>query len=273
MNNMDTYFKNNANTDYIDQVNKSHFVNKLTDSLFSISNQFNSTFSNSDPEDYIKSFLNDDVVKDFLNSDFIDEFKFFEWLNNEINERIFEFLGIDLKSKELIFTDLNPKEKFIKVYYNIYLNVAVKQQFIVDTFYKIFSYITAKQLEMLEKAIGKSITKNHSKLISKKFKLKSTNYVMDLSEILKDKESIKNIIYNTNLFDKHLQNAVYYKDDMPKQYIYEIFIRNSSRDEMVLFFENVFKFDDNLPICINNIEVYAITNNFEIRRYGDGRID
>lgn len=273
MNNIEVCFTNNANLDYIDQINKSHFINKLTDSLFSISNQFNSTFSNSDPEDYIKSFLDDDVVKDFLNSNFIDEFKFFDWLNEEISERIFEFFGIDLKNKELIFSDLNPKEKFIKVYYNIYINIAVKQQFIVDIFYKIFSYITGKQLEVLEKAIGKTINKTHSKLISKKFKLKSTNYVMDLSEILDKKENIKSIIYRTNLFDKHLQNAIYFKDNMQKQYIYEIFIRNSSKDEMALFFDNIFKFDDNLPICINNIEVYAINNNFDVRRYGDGRID
>lgn len=273
MNNIDTFFKNIDNIDYIDQVNKSHFINTLTDFLFSISNQLNSTFSCPDPEDYIKSFLSDDVIKDFLNSDYIDEFKFFEWLNNELNDRIFEFLGIDVKSKEIVFSDLNPKEKFTKVYYSIYLNVGANQHFIVDTLYKTFSYLTSKQLEILEKALNRNISKKHSKLISKKFKLKNTNYVMDLSEILTSKEDLKNIIQNTNFFDKHLTNSVYYKDDIPKQYLYEILIRNSSKDEICLFFDNIFKFDDNLPICINNIEVHAININFDVRRYGDGRID
>lgn len=271
MNELSLCFKNLENMDVSDSIRKSHFVDTLTDSLFSISNQLNTTFSKTDHTDYIKSFLSDESNREFLSSEFIDENKFLDSFIRELNERVFEFLGIDISSKKIIFQDFPSKDIIKKIYYASYLNVVLKQDLIIKVLYTIFSYITSKQLEQIENVLGRKIEKKYSKLISKKYKLRNTNYIMDLNEIITCKEDISKIILNTNLFEKHLQNGIYYTDSMPIDYTYEIFFRQASRDEIDTLFRNLFKYDENLSNCINNIEVYAINRNFDIRRYGDGR--
>lgn len=264
-------FKNLENMDHIDSVNKTHFLNSLIDMLFNISYQLSSTFTKSDREDYLKNFFSDPIVMQFIHSDYVETSLFIEWLSNELNNKFIEFLGVDVKAKDIIYQDLTLNEKIANIYYETYLKIGLNQSFIVKILYNIFSYLTPKQVENIENILGKKIEKKDSKSISKKFKLKSNNYVMDLREIIIDSKTMKEIILNTNLFDKHLQNTIYYNDDIKKQYLYEIFIRNASKYEIASLFENLFKFKENIDICINNIEVYAISNNFEVRRYGDGK--
>lgn len=261
-------FKNNDNMDHIDIVNKTHFVNSLTDMLFNISYQLSSSFSKSDREDYLKNFFTDPIINQFIHSEFIDNSLFVEWLINELNNKFFEFFGIDIKSKELVYQELSKNEIIANIYYESYLKIGLNQSFIIKILYNIFSYLTTKQVENIENILSKKIEKRESKSISKKFKIKSNNYVMDLREIIKDAKTMKELILNTNLFDKHLQNTIYYNDEIKKDYLYEIFIRNSSKYEIATLFENLFKFEENIDICINNVEVYAISRNFELNRYG-----
>lgn len=263
-------FKNVENMDMVDQVNKSHFYNTLTECLFNVSQQLNSTFSTLDKSDHIKDFFNDDVNKEIMTSDFFDMNIFKEFLIIELNKLYIEFLGVDVLNKKYVFDNFDLDEQFSKVFYAMYLSVAVKQSLIVKVLYNIFSNLNSNQIHKLENILGRSIEKEHiSNKEAKKLNLRSTNYILDLNSIIKTNEDLSKIILNTNLFRKHLDNTMYYSDEIPTNYTYEVLFKEASDYEIEMLFNSLFKSEDNIQICINNIQVYGIQHSFEIFRYGD----
>lgn len=258
----------NITTDY--SVMQSAFLDNLYDSLNGLRKQFNLTFQNYDMEDYVKSFFLDENNKIFISSDFIDENQFYHTLIDTFEEYFNIFLGISLKDKENdIDGSLSVIEKFNKIYYNSYLNLVLTQRFIEQIFYLSFSNLTSRQISQIESLLNKKIDRTETKKISKKYKLKSNNYIMDLQSILINKESVVDIIKNTSIFDKNLFNMIYYKEDMPKNYVYELIIRLSSKYDLESLFKNLLKNDENLNILINRVEVYAMNKNFSYNIYDE----
>lgn len=258
----------NITADY--SVIQSAFLDNLYDSLNGLRKQFNLTFQNYDMEDYVKSFFLDENNKIFISSDFIDENQFYHTLIDTFEEYFNIFLGISLKDKENdIDGSLSVIDKFNKIYYNSYLNLVLTQRFIEQIFYLSFSNLTSKQISQIESLLNKKIDRTETKKISKKYKLKSNNYIMDLQSILSNKEAVVNIIKNTSIFDKNLFNMIYYKEDIPKNYVYELIIRLSSKYDLESLFKNLLKNDENVNILINRIEVYAINKNFSYNIYDE----
>lgn len=258
----------NITTDY--SVMQSAFLDNLYDSLNGLRKQFNLTFQNYDMEDYVKSFFLDENNKIFISSDFIDENQFYHTLIDTFEEYFNIFLGISLKDKEDdIDGSLSVIDKFNKIYYNSYLNLVLTQRFIEQIFYLSFSNLTSRQISQIESLLNKKIDRTETKKISKRYKLKSNNYIMDLQSILINKESVVDIIKNTSIFDKNLFNMIYYKEDMPKNYIYELIIRLSSKYDLESLFKNLLKNDENLNILINRVEVYAMNKNFSYNIYDE----
>ena len=258
----------NITADY--SVIQSAFLDNLYDSLNGLRKQFNLTFQNYDMEDYVKSFFLDENNKTFISSDFIDENQFYHTLIDTFEEYFNIFLGISLKDKENdIDGSLSVIDKFNKIYYNSYLNLVLTQRFIEQIFYLSFSNLTSKQISQIESLLNKKIDRTETKKISKKYKLKSNNYIMDLQSILSNKEAVVNIIKNTSIFDKNLFNMIYYKEDIPKNYVYELIIRLSSKYDLESLFKNLLKNDENVNILINRIEVYAINKNFSYNIYDE----
>lgn len=258
----------NITTDY--SVMQSAFLDNLYDSLNGLRKQFNLTFQNYDMEDYVKSFFLDENNKIFISSDFIDENQFYHTLIDTFEEYFNIFLGISLKDKENdIDGSLSVIDKFNKIYYNSYLNLVLTQRFIEQIFYLSFSNLTSRQISQIESLLNKKIDRTETKKISKRYKLKSNNYIMDLQSILINKESVVDIIKNTSIFDKNLFNMIYYKEDMPKNYIYELIIRLSSKYDLESLFKNLLKNDENLNILINRVEVYAMNKNFSYNIYDE----
>lgn len=258
----------NITTDY--SVMQSAFLDNLYDSLNGLRKQFNLTFQNYDMEDYVKSFFLDENNKIFISSDFIDENQFYHTLIDTFEEYFNIFLGISLKDKENdIDGSLSVIDKFNKIYYNSYLNLVLTQRFIEQIFYLSFSNLTSRQISQIESLLNKKIDRTETKKISKRYKLKSNNYIMDLQSILINKESVVDIIKNTSIFDKNLFNMIYYKEDMPKNYVYELIIRLSSKYDLESLFKNLLKNDENLNILINRVEVYAMNKNFSYNIYDE----
>lgn len=258
----------NITTDY--SVMQSAFLDNLYDSLNGLRKQFNLTFQNYDMEDYVKSFFLDENNKIFISSEFIDENQFYHTLIDTFEEYFNIFLGISLKDKEDdIDGSLSVIDKFNKIYYNSYLNLVLTQRFIEQIFYLSFSNLTSRQISQIESLLNKKIDRTETKKISKKYKLKSNNYIMDLQSILINKESVVDIIKNTSIFDKNLFNMIYYKEDMPKNYVYELIIRLSSKYDLESLFKNLLKNDENLNILINRVEVYAMNKNFSYNIYDE----
>ena len=258
----------NITTDY--SVIQSAFLDNLYDSLNGLRKQFNLTFQNYDMEDYVKSFFLDENNKIFISSDFIDENQFYHTLIDTFEEYFNIFLGISLKDKENdIDGSLSVIEKFNKIYYNSYLNLVLTQRFIEQIFYLSFSNLTSRQISQIESLLNKKLDRTETKKISKRYKLKSNNYIMDLQSILINKESVVDIIKNTSIFDKNLFNMIYYKEDMPKNYVYELIIRLSSKYDLESLFKNLLKNDENLNILINRVEVYAMNKNFSYNIYDE----
>lgn len=267
---MEKYFNCLVNMDNIPvdiELCKNYFENKLFDSLNYIKKQFASSFSNYDKENYIIELFKDDMCKKFLDSGFIDLNLFMKFLCEFINDNFKNFYGLDLSLKEDLFPEFNETSLFYSFYFPSYKNIILTQDDIVKWLYNVFVFLTPKQVSNIEEAIGSKIEKSN-KDISKKIKIKSTNYIMELRNILNKKENIEKIINKTQLFGRHLQNAIYYDDDMPKDIVYEIFIRNASKPEIVSLMTNLFKIDENIDICLNRIEVYGLTNDFKFKRYG-----
>lgn len=258
----------NITTDY--SVMQSAFLDNLYDLLNGLRKQFNLTFQNYDMEDYVKSFFLDENNKIFISSDFIDENQFYHTLIDTFEEYFNIFLGISLKDKENdIDGSLSVIDKFNKIYYNSYLNLVLTQRFIEQIFYLSFSNLTSRQISQIESLLNKKIDRTETKKISKRYKLKSNNYIMDLQSILINKESVVDIIKNTSIFDKNLFNMIYYKEDMPKNYVYELIIRLSSKYDLESLFKNLLKNDENLNILINRVEVYAMNKNFSYNIYDE----
>lgn len=238
------------------------FVNNFFDTLDSIRRQFVLTFQNYDKTNYINEFLSDEDNKEFLNSEYIDYNLFFKIFEEELYKYFNNILGFDLLSKSIAFSECKPEITSFVILYNSYKSIVLNQSFIIEIIYKLFSSLSTKQIENIEKLLNKKIQKTTPKSVLKKFKIKSNNYILDIKNVTSNKNELSTIILNTNLFGKHLQNTIYENETTQINYLFECFIRLSSKYEIDNLFKYLLKNDVNFDILINKVEVYAFEQKF-----------
>lgn len=266
-------------------------INYLSDLLFdceeNIKKQFLLTIKCDDKIDYMKEFLFDDIFIQLIDTEYIDKNLFFQHVINFLDNCFYEFLNVRISDNLIIDEDYySPEEVFVYVYYYLYKKFIIDQTFIVWVMYNSFSYLTSKQIENVEKVLNKSIEKFHNKALSKKYKLKSTNYILDLNEIFSNNEDVYKVIMDTDIFLKYgnikknvdLEDLIL--DDVNseisafedtelfysgyEQRIYNLFYKNLSKYNIRDIFMHLLKYDESLAILINQIEVYAIQKSFEV---------
>lgn len=264
-------------------------VNYLSDLLFdceeNIKKQFLLTIKCDDKIDYLKEFIFDDVFVQLIDSEYIDKNMFFQTVINFLDNCFYDFLNVRISDNIIINTnDYSPEQIFVHIYYALYKKVILDQSFITELIYNSFSYLNSKQIENVEHVLNKSIQKFHNKAISKKYKLKSTNYILDLNEIFSNNEDIYKIIMETDIFLKYgsimkqkdledilseditisdldSNNIEYYNNDI----LYNLFYKNLSKYNIRDIFMHLLKYDESLAILINQVEVLALQRSFEVK--------
>lgn len=253
-----------AISDAIDLQHINSLDELLCDCLSGIEKQFSLTIRSTDKEDYIKTLLHCDSIKYLTERNILSYNKFIQKLKLELNSYFEKFFGINFSSKvdDLLLT--NSDFFFANIYYRAYRDIILTQSFLVFILHKIFSNIPSKLIQDIESTLNIKITKFNNKNLSKKFKIKSTNYILDMSNIIKNVDDLSKLILNTTLFSKHLYKSLYGTVDIVvmRNYLYEIFFSNASLYEVDSLFRTILKLDNSVGILLNMVEVYALEKEF-----------
>lgn len=266
-------------------------INYVNDLLFEIESnirkQFLLTMKSNDKIDHIRELISDEVLAGLANDGLIDEDAFTKALEDFIYACFKTYINIDDYYLRNLSADYSEK---IWWYYLYYFTI-LSQDALCNLIYSRFYELNSKQIAEIENVIGRKIEKFHNKALSKKFNLKSTNYVLDLNNIFKTRDDLINVILKTNIFIKNTENVAEsslfknlleedefelfdynfdtndYKVDIFKEFKY------FSKDVLAEFVSHIVRDDECLGNLVNMVEVLAITNKFENNFYKVSRRD